>query len=521
MTGRRRATEVTTDRPGRRGRRTAGTSVHRLLSVRTRILAAYVGLLALATAASVFVAREALLIQLDARIDTDLVQEAEELRRLTTGTDPATARPFGGDVVRIFDVHLSRNIPAPNEALLTFVDGTPYTRTRTVVDYRLDRDADLVRRWSSLTEPERGSAETPAGRVEYLAVPLLSQDAEDPDGVFVAAVFRDRSVAELTTPLAAVAGVGLTVLVVGSLLAWQVADSILRRVQRVTRAARSISDTDLRRRITVEGRDEVAQLAATFNGMLERLEESFATQRRFLDDAGHELRTPITIARGHLELLGDDPAEREESIAVVLDELSRMSRIVQDLLVLAKAEEPDFLEPEPLDVDVLTDELFAKVRALGPRRWVLESRAEGVVVADRQRLTQAVVQLAQNAVQHTGDGDEIALGSYLSGSELRLWVRDAGAGIAEEEQARVFQRFVRARGNRHREGAGLGLSIVRAIAEAHGGSVALRSRPGAGSLFTVVVPVEEPEVQDPDVEDPEVEDAPVEGAGHGAGRGRG
>ncbi len=462
----------------------------RLRSVRSRILLSYVGLLTLATATSVLVAREVLLTQLDQRISSELVQEADELRELARGVDPATSQPFGPDVVRIFDVALSRNVPARNEALLTFVAGRPYTRTATVVDYRLDQDPALVARWGAVEQPDRGSAQTPAGRVEYLAVPLRAEGVVR--GVFVVAIFRDRSTAQLHAPLTAVGGVGLAVLLAGSALAWGLAESVLRPVRRVTRTARAIGEEDLRRRIEVEGSDEIAELASTFNAMLDRLEESFEGQRRFLDDAGHELRTPITIARGHLELLGDDPAEKQETVAIVLDELTRMSRMVNDLLLLAKAEKPDFLELEPVDLDVLTDELAAKTAKLGERAWVLESRAEGLALADRQRLTQAVVQLAQNAVQHTGPGDEIALGSCVEGGELRLWVRDSGPGVSEQEQERVFERFVRARGDRHRDGAGLGLSIVRAIAEAHGGRVELRSRPGAGALFTLALPVDGP-----------------------------
>lgn len=456
-------------------------------SLRTRILASYLVLLTLATAASVLVAREVLISQLDGRIADELVQEAEELANLAEGADPESARPFGDDVERIFQVHLANNVPARNEALLTFVDGRLFARSRTVVDYRLDRDPALVERWGSVTATDRGSVETPEGRVEYLAVPLAAGD--EVRGVFVAAIFRDRAVSLLNAPLAAVAGVGIAVLLVGSALAWRLAEGVLRPVRRVTRTARSIEDTDLRRRIEVTGDDEVADLARTFNAMLDRLERSFGRQRRFLDDAGHELRTPITIARGHLELLDDDPVEREQTVALVLDELGRMGRIVNDLLLLAKAEEPNFLEAEPFEVGTLTDEIAAKVSALAPREWVVESRAEGTVVADRQRLTQAVVQLAQNAVQHTDDGDEIALGSFLLGDgELRLWVRDTGPGIAPEEQDTVFDRFVRGRDSRQRDGAGLGLSIVRAIAEAHRGRVELRSTPGSGALFTLVLP---------------------------------
>jgi signal transduction histidine kinase len=468
----------------------------RLRGVRTRILASYVGLLALATVASVLVARQVLVGQLDGRIDAELRQEAEELGNLADdGIDPLTGRPFGLQVDRIFEVHLQRNIPSRNEALLTFVDGRPYLRSVSVVDYRLDQDAELVELWGTVQDSARGRVDTPAGEVEYLAVPLRSDG--EVLGVFVAAIFRERALALYTTALVAVGGVGLAMLLVGSTLAWRLADSVLRPVRSVTRTARSINESDLRQRIDVDGQDEVAELATTFNAMLDRLEASFATQRRFLDDAGHELRTPITIARGHLELLGDDdPQERAETVALVLDELERMGRMVDDLLLLAKVEEPSFLELGLVDVDVLTDELRAKTQALGDRSWLLERRAEGVVLADRQRLTQAVVQLAQNAVQHTGPGDEIALGSSLEQGELRLWVRDTGPGLAPEEHERVFERFARARGNRHREGAGLGLSIVRAIAEAHGGCVLLESRPGAGALFTLVLPAAAPDTDE-------------------------
>jgi signal transduction histidine kinase len=265
----------------------------------------------------------------------------------------------------------------------------------------------------------------------------------------------------------------------------------------VTGTARSISETDLSRRIPVQGRDEIGQLTTTFNEMLGRLETAFETQRHFVDDAGHELKTPITIIRGHLELLDEgDPEERRETVALVMDELDRMSRIVNDLLLLAKSEEPDFLGLETVDVEPLTDELQLKASALGARDWRVERRGRGIIVADRQRLTQAVVQLVQNAVDQTSDGDRISLGSAIENGEALFWVRDEGPGIPLEEQERIFQRFGRGTGARRAEGAGLGLAIVKAIADAHHGRVDLYSRPGAGALFTLVVPVEEPPPDD-------------------------
>lgn len=145
-----------------------------------------------------------------------------------------------------------------------------------------------------------------------------------------------------------------------------------------------------------------------------------------------------------------------------------------------------------MELGSLTEELYAKAKALAFRDWHLEAKALGRIVADRQRVTQAIVNLAQNATQHTTDGDVIALGSSLTDSDARLWVCDTGEGIALADQKRIFERFARGSSGRRRrsEGAGLGLAIVRAIAEAHGGRVELISRPGGGSTFTIVIPLE-------------------------------
>jgi signal transduction histidine kinase len=252
-----------------------------------------------------------------------------------------------------------------------------------------------------------------------------------------------------------------------------------------------ISDRDLDERIEVDGDDDVARLARTFNAMLDRLQQAFATQRRFLNDVGHELRTPITIVRGHLEVLGDDPDERRETIALVVDELERMRRLVDDLVVLAKAEQPDFLDVGPIDLGDLASEIARKAERLAARTWVLESADEGVIVADRQRLTQAMVQLASNAVEHTGNGDTVALGFGLADDEARLWVRDTGPGFDGADPGRLFERFV---GDRS-DGTGLGLAIVRAIAQAHGGDVTAREARGGGAVFTIAVPRRTPTTQ--------------------------
>ena len=459
--------------------------------IRGRILLWFILVLSAATIAAVLVTRQILIAGVDARIDEALTQEAEELRRLARGRDPTTGEPFGEQVDRIFEVFLRRNLPVRNEMFLTFVDGETFERSVGRPIYRLDEDPDFVAPFRRVTEADRGRVETPAGEVDYLAVPVRAGD--EVRGVFVAAIFRDEELADVTPAVWGAAGVGIATLLIGSLLAWRVAEGVLRPVRSVTDTAAAISTSELTRRINVEGSDEISGLASTFNEMLDRLEEAFRAQRRFVDDAGHELRTPITIIRGHLEVLEDDPEERERTLALVVDELDRMNRIVNDLLLLAKARQPDFLDLETVDVGRLTEELHAKATALGPRNWRLEAVGRGVIVADRQRLTQAVMQLAQNATEHTAEGDDIALGSRVTGGRAVLWVRDEGGGISREVRDRIFQRFARGgNGARPSGGAGLGLPIVKAIVEAHHGSVRVDSAPGRGATFALEIPVDQP-----------------------------
>jgi two-component system OmpR family sensor kinase len=465
----------------------------RLSGIRLRILLWYVLLLAAATVASVLVVRQVLLVRLDERIDAALVQETQELRRLSEGNDPETGQPFTGDVPRVLEVFLQRNVPSRNEAFVTFVDGRPYLRSRAVAPYRLDEDPGLVERLGSVDATQWGTEITAAGKIRYVAVPL--RVGGETRGVFVGAIFRDLETAEITPAVQAAAGVGVVVLLMGTILAWRVARGILRPVSAVRTTAQTISESDLSRRIPVTGHDEISNLAGTFNRLLDRLERAFRAQRAFVDDAGHELRTPITIIRGHLELLDENPDERRETIRLVMDELDRMGRIVNDLLVLARAEQPDFLDLAVVDVKALTEEVHAKARGLAPRRWEIERVGHGRVVADRQRLTQAIVQLAQNAAGHTGEGDLVALGSAISNGEARFWVRDTGPGIPPEDHERIFERFARAPDGTRREGAGLGLAIVRAIAVAHAGRVEVHSRPGQGATFTVRIPVDQPAAQ--------------------------
>jgi signal transduction histidine kinase len=466
-----------------------GRIVSTLSSYRLRILAWFVLLLALGTAATVAVVGEVLLQGTDERIRQDLTQESAEFEQLAGGNDPATGEPFGDDVRRIFDVFLDRNVPARNEVILTFLDGEFYARSAPIPRYELGRDASFVEavaRAAQLPDATTGRIPSPVGEVDYLAVPVRVEG--ETRGVFTIAAFRDLERAEQDDILRAVATVGVVLLVIGTILAWRLADRVLAPVRRTAATARSISETDLSRRVAVNGRDEVAELAQTFNEMLDRVSAAFDAQRRFMDDAGHELRTPLTIVQGHLELLDEGtPEERERARELLLDELDRMARLVNDLVLLAAATRPDFVRRSEIDAAELAESVYEKARVLGERDWRLAVAGTGTLSADRQRLTQALLQLVDNAVRHTARGDVIEIGVDVDARSARIWVRDTGRGIPDGEQEAIFRRFYRASGDGRSSGAGLGLSIVQAIAEAHGGHASVDSRTGHGATFTLVI----------------------------------
>jgi len=462
---------------------------HKLLrGARTRILAAFIVLLALSTLVSTIALRKILEARAGERVERSLEQEVGEFRVLArAGRNPLTGERLRGDVKAIFDVYFLRNVAVAGESVFTFLDGE---RGQTSALNPHPALVAAVGRLADTTASARGTVGVDGSEVRYLAVPVMVEGRRR--GAFVVTHDLRQETREVDEASQVAAGVSLGVLLLASMLAFVVAGRVLAPLRELTETARSISETDLTRRIEVEGHDEIAELGRTFNAMLDRLQAAFATQKDFVSDAGHELRTPITIIRGHLELLGDDPDERRETVELVCDELDRMSRFVSDLLLLAQAEQADFIRGADIDLDALTEELMAKASALAPRDWQLERIGVGRLTADRQRLTQAVMQLAQNAVQHTGEGDRIALGSALANGHAQLWVSDSGPGVSDDDRERIFDRFARGSGARRSQGAGLGLAIVSAIAEAHGGRVELgRARPQlGGATFTITIPTQ-------------------------------
>ncbi|KJH72474.1 sensor histidine kinase [Aliterella atlantica] len=399
------------------------------------------------------------------------------------------------DLEKFFDAYLGHQLPEDDTFLIAIVDGEFYKSSPRAIPNVLAADSQSIQYWANLTRSEQGQKEFPQhpniGSVLYTAKPVAIDGKIS--GILVLAHTTAGERGEVLEAVLALFQVGASVMLLALLLAWIASRQVLAPLHSLTQTTRKIGEFELDRRISVSGKGEIAELATTFNEMMDRLQSAFTSQQEFINDAGHELRTPIAIVRGHLELMGDNPEEVRETLALVMDELDRMSRFVNDMILLAKAERPDFLQLETVELSSFTEELFAKAQALAQRNWQLDSVAKGQLVGDRQRMTQAVMNLVQNATQHTTETDTIALGSAVGKSKISFWVRDTGEGIAPADRERIFERFARAANSRRRsEGAGLGLSIVQAIVEAHGGQVLLQSQLGNGSTFTITLPIEIP-----------------------------
>lgn len=289
---------------------------------------------------------------------------------------------------------------------------------------------------------------------------------------------------------------GTLTLAAALLVGFLLAAGFARPLRRMARIAARVDAGDLSPRIDYHGpRNETRILGDAFDHMLDRLEEAFARQRAFVSDASHELRTPLTAIRGQLEVLArqknPDGEEVRRVQRLVQAEVDRMSRLTEDLLVLAHTDESPFIHREPLRLDGFLLELLATAEPTTDRRLSLDVRTPGIVNADRDRLAQALRNLLRNAVEHTKAGGAIELGaSERPHGRVQIWVDDDGPGIAPAERDRVFDRFHRADPARARTagGTGLGLSIVRAIVDALGGRVWATNSPLGGARVVIELP---------------------------------
>lgn len=284
-------------------------------------------------------------------------------------------------------------------------------------------------------------------------------------------------------------------LLAGVLSSYLLLRRLLRTVGRITTTAEQIGRGDLTRRLGDQGTDdEVGKLAMTFDAMLERIDRAMTAQRRLLSDVSHQLRTPLTVARGHLEVLErtgglQDPHHAAETVMLVVDELDHMRALVERLLLLGRAMEPDFAVMEPVDLRALIADVFHAASVLAPRRWSMGTVPDVVVRADGPKLRGALLNLVDNAVKATGPGDAIAIVTTIDpvSDELTLAVADTGPGIAPAERVAVLGRFA-GTGSAVDGGTGLGLAIAKAVAEAHGGRVEVGTSSLGGARVAIALP---------------------------------
>jgi two-component system OmpR family sensor kinase len=439
--------------------------------------------------------------QVRAQIDQDLRQEASAFeqkipflrptqRRVTTvaqryidaqSTFNFTPRLY---VVRIAGGGIVSNLPAlsPSEAVV------------------IDKD---------VAGPRRESPEARAVRTAPVGFSDVTVNGE-PARLYVLPVLRDgRRVATLGVgePAEGVSraqsGVARTFLFAGTatllaalVLGFAFATRLSRPLRRMATTAAQVRAGDLSKRIGSRGRqDEVRVLADAFDRMLDRLENAFERQRGFVADASHELRTPLTVIRGQLEVLARQrevsPADVRHVDEVVRTEVVRMERLVEDLLLLARADEGELLRPTALELRPFVTELFDALTLTAERRFELGDVPDGTLRADEDRLAQVVRNLARNAVEHTAPDGLVRLRvTVRPRGWIEIAVEDDGPGIPPPQRDRVFDRFHRLDSSRTRGkgGAGLGLAIARAIVEAHGGRIVAGASPEGGARVAFALP---------------------------------
>jgi two-component system, OmpR family, sensor kinase len=300
----------------------------------------------------------------------------------------------------------------------------------------------------------------------------------------------------------------VTIMVIGGVVSMMmlvavgllIARRILQPIEDITLAAASIADNeDLATRLAWVGpRDELGQLAAVFNHMMERLEHLFSVQQRFVADVSHELRTPLTAIRGNVEIIKRYGMD-QDSLDAIESETGRMARLVNDLLMLARADYGEIkVALMPIDLDTIMSEVYREAKVLVKDRNLkvaIEQFAPLRINGNADRLKQVVLNLVGNAIKFTADGGKITLNLYERDSKAVIEVVDTGIGIAPKDLERIFHRFYQADESRARSGeaggggAGLGLSIVKWLVEAHQGTVRATSELGKGTIFTIQIPL--------------------------------
>ncbi len=461
--------------------------------IRGRLVAAIVLVVVAVLGVSLYVLHQRTGSDLESRIDDQLAADLHEFQ-----LSPAAAAQTTGELAR-----RSRR----------FVNGQAYHPDSRIFAIEIGGGPRVITNSQELIETELGEAEPDSGGEEGEQPPGGGELLSAPPGYATVSAGGDDRVRVLTEPVASPDGRALgtfrvaqslsqvetaqdsvrsTFLVVGAVAlvlllgaAIWIATLIARPLDRIARFAAGVDRGELDRRLDNDrGPSEVRSLTASLNRMLDRLQRAFEREREFVADASHELRTPITIAQGELDLLRRELGTEEAArLDVVGRELKRMERLIAEMLTLAREDAGRSLDLRLVEVADLLDDLRRDLPLLGPREYRVNS-LPGTVEADPDRIAQVLRNLALNAVTHTEAGGAVTVEAEPRGDRLRLVVSDDGPGIAADEAEHLFQRFYRSADGRDRDGSGLGLAIARAIVEAHGGEIwAEPSRAGGRVCF--------------------------------------
>ncbi|MFL4477402.1 ATP-binding protein [Paeniglutamicibacter sp. ORCA_105] len=470
------------------------------VSARWRIVGWIVLTTALALLAVTVTMRSVMSGQVAEAANVGVVQEIEEFRTFAAeGRDPRTALPFTS-MGALMERYLARQQPLAGEEIVGVAGGTVLA-ARGVADDDgsiLVGDAALVER--ILRDPKTAGVYESAhgtvrwGKAEAVAAGEPAGTPPERQAHLVVAQFTGAAQEEANRQAVMLFGVAAGGLALTAGIAWLVARQITRPIRTVRETAESITAHDLSARIPVEGRDDLAQLAETLNAMLDRVEASHLAQRHFIAEAREHLNDPQRrVAAALHELVDEDlPGAERARIACGAQRLiARMGRTLADLDVLAQSGNPGFVKPVRVSVGGVTADVAAEASLPGThpeRHFRIEATGNADAWLDRNRIADAVRQLIENAVAHTKPGDTIRIGSAVADGAASFWVANPGPPLDPERARALLESYRSAEGSD--PGMGLGLAVVKAVAEAHQGTAWVESGDGSGTRFGLSVPLE-------------------------------
>lgn len=464
-------------------------SRRRRLSAVTRVALTVTLTLAVGVGALSAVAYARMTERMRADIDRTLLREAEAFSaalgdRVTPGVDLLSA-------TRAYLTARTGEASGQRPVLLVrFAGGRVISNSDVLIEHAAANTAAL-----DPVRADRSFLDIPFEGEVYRAATVPVRDTTGtPVAVFEAALPTSATTRTASDLLRTLAVLAVLVTVAGGLLSVMAARAALAPLRHASETAARVTQSSLKERISYEGPDdEAGRLVGAVNSMLDRLEHAFGEQRRFVADASHELRTPLAVISGHLEIVaepGTSAEEREREVALISDEVERMSRLVDELLALARLDAGSGRPFQPVELCTLMEEGAARARVLGDRRIEVDCPGPVWTDGDPDGLMQAVLNLVVNAVGHTATGGLVRLSARLEDGWGVLAVADDGPGIPPGDEERVFDRFYRAPGATRAAGgsSGLGLAVTRRIVELHGGSVSAQNGRDGGAVFRVALP---------------------------------